>query len=44
MHWDLETMMPTFVTEDEFVMESLMKNQCKGKSLELSSLQIILFM
>ncbi len=44
MHWELETMMPTFVTEDVFVMESLMKNQWKGKSSELSSLQIILFM
>jgi len=37
MHWDLETMIPTFVTKDTFVdVESLMKNQCKDKSLELS--------
>ncbi len=36
--------MPTFVMEDVFIMESLMKKQCKAKSLELSSPQIILFM
>jgi hypothetical protein len=36
VHHDLETLTPTFVTEFIFVVvESLMKNQCKGKFLQL---------
>jgi hypothetical protein len=44
MHKDLETMMHTFVIKYVFVIvESLVKNQFKSKSLELSFC-IILFM
>jgi hypothetical protein len=36
MHHDLETMTPTFVIESIYVVvESLVKNQCKGKFLKL---------
>ncbi len=36
MHHDLETLTPTFVTKFIFVVvESLVKNQCKGKFLKL---------
>jgi hypothetical protein len=32
IHWNLETMVPSMVTKDVFVVvESLVKNQCKGK-------------
>jgi hypothetical protein len=35
MHHDLETMMPTFVIENVYVIvESLVNNQCKGEFLE----------
>jgi hypothetical protein len=46
MHHDLETMTPTFVIETIYVVvESLVKNQCKGKFLKLSLLAclIVLF-
>ncbi len=36
MHYDLKTLTPTFVIESIFiVVESLVKNQCKGKILKL---------
>jgi hypothetical protein len=31
IHRDLETTVPSMVTNDVFVVESLVKNQCKGK-------------
>jgi hypothetical protein len=45
MHKKLETMMPTFVIENVIfvVVESLTKNQCKGKSLELSFLYYFIY-
>ncbi len=45
MHHDWETMTPTFVIESIYVVvESLVKNQCKGKFLKLSLLAcLILF-
>ncbi len=45
MHKKLETTMPTFVIENVIfvVVESLMKNQCKGKSLELSFLHYFIY-
>jgi len=33
IHRDLETMVPSMVTNDVFVVESLVKNQCKGKPI-----------
>jgi hypothetical protein len=36
-------MMPTFVIENVFVVESLVKNQGKGKSLELSPMHYLIF-
>jgi hypothetical protein len=32
IHWNLDTMVPSMLTKDVFVVvESLVKNQCKGK-------------
>jgi len=36
-------MMPTFVIENVFAVESLMKKQCKGKFLELSLMHYFIF-
>jgi len=43
VHYDMETMTPTFVTEFIFiVVETLVKNQCKGKFLKLSLLACLI--
>jgi hypothetical protein len=44
MHYDLDSLTPTFVTESTFVIvESLVKNRCKGKFLKLYLLACLLF-
>jgi len=44
MHHDLKTLTPTFVTKSIFVVvESLVKNQCKGKFLKLFLLGCLIF-
>jgi hypothetical protein len=43
VHYDLETMTPAFVIEYIFfVVESLVKNQCKGKFLKLFLLAFLI--
>ncbi len=43
MHCDLKTLMPTFVIEFIFVVvESLVKNLCKGKILKLHLLAYLI--